>query len=335
MSGSRSLPPELGPPYPDTPGILTFLGAPEGDVEHLEDGMVAVAGVSYDLSTTGRIGARFAPRAYRETSQYYASAFAQDEMVEIITGDRMRRARRLRLLDLGDLTVYPLEWARTEVALREAIAKIVGRGALPIILGGDQLVTAPLVQGFAAAVRERTGRGAGYIQFSSQLDLGEVDPTWGAVWRGTAARRILDSGAVEPRNMAWIGTNGYLRLEDWEFAKKNELAVFSLEAVRRDGIVEVVERAVETAGEGCAAIWVSIDFDVLDGGYVAMQSAPRFDGLTNTDLLRAMDVLRRTKTGALGLVGLTPTVTMHSVAGQRFGVWLVIRFLANSVLASP
>jgi agmatinase len=125
--------------------------------------MVAVAGVSYDLSTTGRIGARFAPRAYRETSQYYASAFAQDEMVEIITGDRMRRARRLRLLDLGDLTVYPLEWARTEVALREAIAKIVGRGALPIILGGDQLVTA-LVQGFAAAVRERTGR-AGYIQF--------------------------------------------------------------------------------------------------------------------------------------------------------------------------
>ena len=59
------------------------------------------------------------------------------------------------------------------------------------------------------------------------------------------------------------------------------------------------------------------------------------DGLTNTELLRAMDVLRRTKTGALGLVGLTPTVTMHSVAGQRFGVWLVIRFLANSVLASP
>jgi arginase family enzyme len=96
-----------------------------------------------------------------------------------------------------------------------------------------------------------------------------------------------------------------------------------------------VERAVETAGEGCAAIWVSIDFDVLDGGYVAMQSAPRFDGLTNTELLRAMDVLRRTKTGALGLVGLTPTISMHSVAGQRFGVWLVIRFLANSALASP
>jgi hypothetical protein len=34
-------------------------------------------------------------------------------------------------------------------------------------------------------------------------------------------------------------------------------------------------------------------------------------------------------------VGLTPTINMVSVAGQRFGVWLVIRFLANSALASP
>jgi arginase family enzyme len=326
---------EPKPPYPDTPGILTFLGAPEGDVEQLREGMVAVAGVSYDLSTTGRIGARFAPRAYRETSQYYASAFAQDEMVEIITGDRMRRSGRLRILDLGDLTVYPLDWPRTEVALREAMAKIASRGAAPLILGGDQLVSAPLVQGFAAAVRERTGRGVGYIQFSSQLDLGAADPVWGGVWRGTTARRILESGAVDAANMVWIGTNGYLRLEDWEFAKKNDLAVFTLESVRRHGIVEVVERAAETAGEGCAAIWVSVDFDVLDGGYVAMQSTPRFDGLTNTELLRAMDVLRRTKAGALALVGLTPTINMVSVAGQRFGVWLVIRFLANSALASP
>jgi arginase family enzyme len=326
---------ELAPPYPDTPGILTFLGAPEGNIEHLQEGMVAVAGVSYDLSATGRIGARFAPRAYRETSQYYANAFAQDEMVEIITGDRMRRARRLRILDLGDLTVYPLDWPRTEATLREAMFEIAGRGALPIILGGDHLVSYPLVQGFAAAVKKRTGRGIGYIQFSSQLDLGEVDPVWGRVWRGTTARRILESGAVDARNMAWIGTDGYLRLEDWDLAQKNDLAVYTLESVRQHGIVEVVERAAATAGEGCAAIWLSVDFDVLDGGYVSMQGVPRFDGLTNTELLRAMDVVRRTKVGALGLMGLTPTVSMASVAGQRFGVWLVIRFLAKSALASP
>jgi agmatinase len=326
---------EVPPPAPDTPGILTFMGAPEGDVENLKEGMVAVAGVSYDLSGTGRIGARFAPRAYRETSQYYGAAFSRSEMVEIITGDRMRRSERLRILDLGDLTVYPLDWARTAGALREAMGEIARRGALPIILGGDHLITAPLVQGFAEAVRERTGRPIGYVQFSSQLDLGERDPAWGTVWRGTTVRRILDAGAVDPRHVAWIGTSGYLRLEDWEFARTHDLAVFTLEDVRRRGIVRVVEDAVEVAGDGCAAIYASVDFDVLDGGYVAMQGSPRFEGLTNVDLLRAMDVLRRTRTGALDLVGLNPTVTMVSVTGQRFGVWLVIRFLAGSALASP
>jgi arginase family enzyme len=326
---------ELEQPYPETPGILTFLGLPEGDVEHLREGMVAVAGVSYDLSCAGRIGARFAPRAYRETSQYYAGALSRSEMVEIITGDRMRRSDGLSMLDLGDLDVYPLDWPRTEAALREAMGDIARRGALPVILGGDHLITFPLVQGFADAARERTGRAVGYIQFSSQLDLGEQDPVWGPVWRGTTVRRIIDAEAVDPRRMAWIGTNGYLRLEDWEFADKHGLAVFTLEDVRRQGIVDVVEKAVELAGEGGAAIYASIDFDVLDGGYVAMQGTPRFDGLTNVELLRAMDVLRRRRVGALDLVGLNPTVTMVSVTGQRFGVWLVIRFLAGSVLASP
>ena len=213
--------------------------------------------------------------------------------------------------------------------------EIARRGALPVILGGDHLITAPLVQGFGDAMRARTGRGIGYIRFSSQLDLGQVDPVWGPVWRGATARRIVDSAAVDVRHMVWIGTNGYLRLEDWEFAQKHDLVCYTLADVRRLGIVEVVERAAEVAGDGCAAVYVSVDLDVVDGGYVAMQSTPRFEGLTNTELLGAMDVLRRAKVGALDLVGVNPTVSMLSVTGQRFGVWLVIRFLGGSALASP
>ena len=326
---------ERSQPHPEIPGILTFLGVPEGDVEHLGEGMVAVAGVSYDLSCAGRIGARFAPRAYRETSQYYGAALARSEMVEIITGDRMRRSSRQRILDLGDLDVYPLDWPRTEAALRAAMGRIAGRGALPVILGGDHLITFPLVQGFADVAQERTRRPIGYIQFSSQLDLGGPDAVWGPVWRGTTARRIIEAQAVDPGRMAWVGTNGYLRLEDWEFADKHGLAVFTLEDVRRQGITEVVENAVEVAGRDAAAIYVSVDFDVIDGGYVSMQGTPRFEGLTNVELLQAMDVLRRTKAAALDLVGLNPTVTMASVTGQRFGVWLVIRFLAGTALAVP
>ena len=60
---------------------------------------------------------------------------------------------------------------------------------------------------------------------------------------------------------------------------------------------------------------VSIDFDVLDGGYVAMQSTPRFDGLTNTELLRAMDVLRRNEDGSAG--ARRPDAHRHHALGGR------------------
>ena len=216
--------------------------------------MVAVAGVSYDLSTTGRIGARFAPRAYRETSQYYASAFAQDEMVEIITGDRMRRARRLRLLDLGDLTVYPTrvgaDRGRASGGHRED-RRAWGAADHP---GRRSARNRPLVQGFAAAVRERTGRGAGYIQFRAS---------------STSARSIRrgapcggDRGASHPRLGRCRATQHGL---DWhqrlppagglEFAKKNGAGRLPARggAARRHRRGQ--ERAVETCRGGCAAIW--------------------------------------------------------------------------------
>lgn len=321
--------------HSNTPGILTFMGLPEGDLEHLKEGMVAVAGVSYDLSCTSRIGSRFGPRTYRDTSQYYTNAFQIDDLVEVTTGDGLKKSQRTNMIDIGDLNVFPLDWPRSEAILRESMCKIASTGAIPVILGGDHFITYPLALGYADAIRERTRRNTGYIQFSSQLDLGDEDPVWGRVWRGATARRILDSGVISSRNMVWVGANGYLRQEEWDLAQERELSVFTLKDIRQQGILEVVERAAEIAGEGCQSIYVSVDFDVLDGGYVSATGSPRFDGVANTELLRAMDLLRRTKAGALDVVGMNPTVNMKSATGQRFGTWLIARYLMGSVLSPP
>ena len=135
--------------------------------------------------------------------------------------------------------------------------------------------------------------------------------------------------------MVWIGVNGYLRREEWDFAQERELSVFTLEDVRRRGLQNVVENAMEIAGDGCDSVYVSIDFDVMDGGIVAATSDPCFDGLTNVELLKAVDILRRKKAGALDLVGMNPTVNMLSATGPRLGAWIVIRFLAGEALAYP
>ena len=284
-------------PLPRISGILTFMRAPVGRLEDLKEGMVAVAGVTYDLSSTARLGARFAPITIRETSGYYT-----------YSGNK--------IVDLGNLSVSHLDWPKTASELRRQMYQIARLGVTPVILGGDHFITYPLVQGFLDAVTERGGARLGYIQFSSQLDLGDEDPQWGKVWRGATAKRILDSGAVAANNMVWVGVHGYLPQDQLAMVDELNLNVFTLSDIRRDGIEPVTERALELAGEGCDAVYVSVDVNAVDGVFVPGVDAPSFRGVRNIDLLKAVDVLARSKAGALDLVVSTPSSKVEARTRQ-------------------
>ena len=250
--------------------------APPALPEELREGMVAVAGAPFDLSATGRIGSRFAPRAYRQTSTYYQRHLeGTGGYLEVDEkGDIRPEVASGKIRDAGDIAVYPQEWDKTQASLRESMYQIARRGALPVILGGDHFITYPLVQGFKDAVMERGGNRVGYIRLSGQLDLGDEDPVWGRVWRGATARRIIDGQIVSPEHMVWIGTKGYLRAEQWELAQEMGLSVFTLNEVRSRGIEAVARQACEIAGDGCDSIYLSVDMDVMDGGLRGLHGLP-------------------------------------------------------------
>ncbi len=312
---------------PRTSGILTFAGAQRATIEELEPGMVAVFGVPYESSSPTKLGPQDAPRAYRETSNYYLSSTDPGaQTIEVNTRERFENklfSRKLR--DIGDLRVAHHDWAMTEGWIGDAVHRIASRGAVPVGLGGDHFVTYGLIQGYKKAI---SGGNIGYIQFSSRLDMGGVDPVWGEVWRGATVRRIIDSGIARPENVVWIGANGYVRLEEWERANAFPDNIFTVEDVQRDGIEAVTTKALEIAGKGTDGIYASVDMDVVDGGYVAMTGAPQLDGLRNVDVWNAMDVLAAGKVGALDLCGLNPLIETMSLGktGQRFGTHLVLRY---------
>ena len=323
-------------PLPRTSGILTFLKADTAFPEELSEEVFAFAGAPFDLSTDGRIGSRFAPRAYRKTSTYYQRHLeGTGAFVEIDEGGDIRpEIARGKIKDMGDIAVFPQEWDKTQASLRESMYQIARTGATPIICGGDHFITYPLIQGFKDAVMERGGASVGYIRVSGRLDLGDEDPVWGRVWRGASDRRIIDGRIVNPDNMVWIGTNGYTRAEDWQLAQEMGLKVFNLDDVRRGGIAGVAEQAAEIAGQGCDSIYLSVDLDVLDGGYVASTPSPSLDGIRNIDVFAAMDVFARHKVGAMDLCGLNPLVEVagQSETGHRFGVAAILRFVYPRIM---
>ena len=167
------------------------------------------------------------------------------------------------------------------------------------------------------SLRESGGGSVGYIQFSSRLDLGARDPVWGDVWRGATARRLLDSETVRPENMVFIGANGYVPLEQWQMAERLPAAVITAEQVRSRGIPDVISEALERASHNCSGVFVGIDIDVMDGGYVAMTGAPRFDGLRNVDLFEAMPLLARARSAVSASVRPQPPHRDHEPRQDR------------------
>jgi arginase family enzyme len=309
-------------PARDRPGLGTLFASPQGLVEDLRPGDYAFFGVPYDLSSPGLLGARHGPAACRDGSGYYA--VFRPSFEEITT------ARKLDFplaIDLGDAPIRPLDWSTTDAILHEYIRSVLSAGAVPVAIGGDHLVTAPLAAGFGAHVRERGGEPA-YVQFSRRLDLGGEHPILGQAWRGATATLVGGRG-FDAGRMAWVGVNGYLPTDEWARVKDESLNVVTLEELRRDGVGDSVRRVLEAVGAAPRDTYVSVDLDVLDGAYVPHTDEPTFDGLTNVELLSAIDVLNETGVGAFDVTGLNPHPEPSAITGARFTAWLILRFICR------
>jgi len=107
---------------PETELILrhpaSLLGARESSLSDLRPGDVAMCGYFCDNLAGGPAGARFLARQVR----YFSEADKAPP----------------HLHDLGDLNVFPLEPAKHSSAIEEQVSLIVGKGACPLIVGGDQ-----------------------------------------------------------------------------------------------------------------------------------------------------------------------------------------------------
>ena len=239
-------------------GIHTFARAPQKTIDDLEPGGVAVLGVPHDGTSSSRQGVRLGPRGIREASvDFIYGVQSAGTVVYVLTGDSLTWSDSSGLADLGDLAIYPTDLVRTEDTLREAIAAIAGRGAFPLILGGDHYITYPLFQGFAQVLKAQ-GKRAGLIQLASSLDLADQHPLWGETWHGATLRRLLDSKALDPANIVWLGVHGFLPYVEWESAQSSGATVITVRSLREEGLANAARRAIEVAGRGCDSIYLSM-----------------------------------------------------------------------------
>ncbi len=297
--------------YPSFCGINTFLRAPYVKLDEIKEGDYVVSGVPYDVTIGTRPGPRYAPNAIREETKHfiYHLCAIDGEVIDVCTKKRMLAPPKEVVKDIGDIRVYPTDVCKTTDSVASTISKIVEKGATPVTLGGDHYVAYPVVKGFEDGFKKRMGRPVkiGYIHVDSHMDMYDENDTWGKYYQGSPARRISEFESVDLKNMVFVGLNGTTGVEGYDYAVNGGATLYTIDDIRREGIADIMERAISIASKGCDTVYVTIDIDVLDNAFGCGTGCYVFGGITSVELLEIGSILGRTPIiGGVDMVEVSP-----------------------------
>ena len=246
-------------------GVRTFLGAPY--VPRLEtiEADFAVLGVPFDEGTWGQPGARYGPRDVRENSQEYH--FYLTEGFYYIDQDRTVLKGK-RWVDVGDVEVFPTVPAQTGEKVTSAVKTILGRKALPIVIGGDHSITFPVLRAYRSPLT--------LIHFDAHLD------TWNAAPGNLDHSSWVNRTAALPhvKKVVQVGMRGLANdQEAMGNARKIGSTIITSEQIHRKGAAWALSQI--PASE---RIYVTLDVDVLDPSVAPGTGTIEPDGLSFAEL---------------------------------------------------
>lgn len=249
------------PPYALPPTFLGTRATPS-------QAKVCVAGIPFDLGTSFRPGARFAPNAIRLASRM------------LCDGDHPVHGRdpAAVVADIGDFVLPHGNVAGALAAIEAQAAPL----AHLVALGGDHTVTLGLLR----ALAKKTGPLA-LVHFDAHVDT--WPDTFGqAPSHGSVFHHAIGEGLVDPRHMIQIGIRSPMARAVRDWTEGQGVRIVLAEEVHLRG-PEAVAAAVRAA-VGERPVYLSFDIDALDPSQAPGTGTPEIGGLFSW---QALAILRR------------------------------------------
>ena len=303
--------------YPFT-GIPSFLRAPiEADLSRL-DADVAVLGIPSDEGSPFMPGSRLGPRRIREHSLRFGSRGYYDA-----SEDRMFLDEALEsgdIVDVGDVDVLPTAAEVTWANITDSVGQILDRGAMPLIIGGDHAVSAPVVKAWKEPVH--------VIHFDAHIDYSPFQH--GFMYTNShPLRHIRAMPHVQSLTQLGIRSirNSRQAMEDAVTDGNRVLAVEEFRDLKAAGILGNLPTD--------APVYVSIDIDVLDMSLVPGCVSAEPSGLVY-DEVREMLVAIAEHTNVVGfdLVEVNPLLDVGTGVTSYLAAHTIIEFLGH-ICAQP
>jgi agmatinase len=278
-----------------------------GNQQSFEEAEYAILGVPFDVTSTYRTGAKFAPLAIRDASQN-VECFSFRTGVDV---------EDLKTHDLGDLHVSgDVELTLGRLAL--VAQDLFDEGKIPVFIGGEHTIT--------LGVARSLGKNIAIVSFDAHLDL-RNDYLGLTVSHTTFMRRINED--VKPAKILEVGTRAVCK-EELDYAKEAGIDYLTSHQIRKDGIKETAE-TLKDALEGYKKIYVTIDIDVLDPAFVPAVPNPEPEGLDTATLLDILEAVCDRRVVGFDVVEVAPQYDQGVTAIQATKViFEVLGFLERA-----
>ncbi|MBM4277599.1 MAG: agmatinase [Deltaproteobacteria bacterium] len=258
-----------------------------------------ILGCPYDGSASFRPGARFGPSAIRRASwgiETYSPYFNKD-------------LTRFSIHDMGDIELPFGEKKISLNMIQKGLRKILSANKFPILLGGDHLITLPIVEELVNNYPDLH-----LIHIDAHTDLRE-DYLGEALSHSTVMRKVVDR--LGKGRLFQIGIHSGTE-EEFKLARKMK----SLVSLDQGSLKSMVKRL---AGR---PVYVSLDLDVIDPGLLPGVGTPEPGGLTFQQLISLFKTLHPLHVIGFDLVELTPDYDPTQISSVTASVILREMILA-------
>lgn len=296
----------------------SFMGARQGCIKDVcKDGFAVIGapfGTPYDLRGVAP-GAADAPAAIRAASyRYRGFAGRYDFDIDAPFFD----PAKTDLHDLGDCAGDLTDPGAAVAAIEATVRAIRSRGALPIVLGGDDSTPIPI----CAGLDRHTG--IHVLQIDAHLDY--RDEVQGQRYGySSPMRRIREMGHIA--KIVHVGTRGIgsAFLQDKEDTLAAGNTIVTAREIARDGIASALAQFPDGA-----SVYITIDCDGLDPSVMPGTSVPLPGGLAFYDVVDlVLDLIQRCELCGIGFAEHYPEFDVN-----RHTAIAITRIISNVIGAS-
>lgn len=277
-------------------GIATFAKRPYVQDWDNINADVAVLGAPFDFGTQWRPGARWGPRAIREASTLFSFGHAGSYDFE---DDKVYLDNRTTVVDIGDADIIHTDTVGSHRNIQTGVEKILGAGALPVVLGGDHSVNIPCIDAFAENCREHGP--LHMVHIDAHLDF--VDERHGVrLGHGNPMRRAAEKDYVTGMTQLGIRNVSSTARDGYDEARAMGSDILSVRHFRKMGLDAVLERI--PAG---ARYYVSLDIDAFCPSIAPGTGTPSHGGFLYYEVLELLQgVVQRGDIVGFDLVEVAP-----------------------------